>query len=141
MEDQGGGTKSIAALVEGYLEGRFDDEAGPSGPVPAHDGAWRVRSVLVLLDQSFPEQLIHEVLWCSEEDARAMIDVIRQHLPDADTVRAFLDKRSGKKSPSPKVREDSSLCLDSEDVKQALSMLEYWTDHWLQEYQGKPEPR
>ena len=42
--------------------------------------------------------------------------------------------------PTPRslAEEDSSLSLDSEDVKQALNMLEYWTDHWLQEYQGKP---
>ena len=137
MEDQGGGTKSITALVEGYLAGGFGDDEGPSNPVSAQHGAWRVRSVLVLLDQSFPEQLIHEVLWCSEEDAREMIDAIRQHLPDAGSVHAFLHKKSGTKSPSPKVMEDSSLRLDTEDVKQALNMLEYWTDHWLQEYKGK----
>ncbi len=137
MEDQGRGTKSIAALVEGYLAGEMDDIAGPSTSVSDQHGAWRVRSVLVLLDQCFPERLIHDVLWCSEKDARELIDAVRQQLPNADTLRAFLHKKDGKKSSTPKVREDTSMNLDTEDVKQALNMLEYWTDHWLQEYKGK----
>ena len=97
MEDQD--PKSIAALVEDYLGSWFDDDAGPSGPVPTQDGAWRVRSVLVLLDQGFPEQLIHQVLWCSEKDAREMIDAVRGHLPDRDAMRAFLEKRQRRKAP------------------------------------------
>ncbi len=137
MEDQGGGTKSIVALVEGYLAGDVDDITGPSSPVSDQHGAWRVRSVLVLLDQCFPERLVHEVLWCSEKEARTMIDAVRKQLPDAGTLRAFLHKKDGKKSPSPKVREDTNLRLDTEDVKQALNMLEYWTDQWLHEYKGK----
>ncbi len=137
MEDQAIGTKSIAALVEAYLTGEADDVAGPSNAVADEHGAWRVQSLLVLLDQCFPEGLVHQVLWCSEKDAREMIDAVRQHLPDAAKVRAFLCKKDGKTSPSPKVREDTSLTLDTEDVKQALNMLEYWTDHWLQEYKGK----
>ena len=137
MEDQGRGTKSIAGLVEGYLAGEMDDITGPSSSVSDPHGAWRVRSVLLLLDQCFPEGLVHKVLWCSEKDAREMIDAIRQHLPDADKVRDFLRKKDGKKSSSSRVREDTSMRLDTEDVKQALNMLEYWTDHWLQEYKGK----
>ena len=137
MEDQGRGASSITALVEGYLAGWFQDDAGPTGPVPNQDGAWRVRSALVLLDQRFPEHLFHQVLWCSEKDARELIDAIRRHLPDAEAVRAFLRRASAKTSKAAKDEEDSSLSLDSEDVKQALNMLEYWTDHWLQEYQGK----
>ncbi len=137
MEDQGGGTKSIVALVEGYLAGDVDDITGPSSPVSDQHGAWRVRSVIVLLDQCFPERLIHDVLWCSEKDARELIDAVRQQLPNADTLRAFLHKKDGKKSSTPKVREDTSMKLDTEDVKQALNMLEYWTDHWLQEYKER----
>lgn len=135
MEDQGRGTKSTAALVKGYLAGEMDDITGPSSSVSDQHGAWRVRSVLMLLDQCFPEGLVHQVLWCSEKDAREMIDAIRQHFPDAAKLRAFLCKKDGKTSS--KAKEDTSLRLDTEDVKQALNMLEYWTDHWLQEYKGK----
>ena len=137
MDEQARGTTSIAAIVEDYLGSWVDDDSGPSGPVPARDGAWRVRSVILLLDQGFPEHMIHEVLWCSEKDAREMVDAIRGHLPDRHSMRAFLEKRSRRKRPR-SADEDSRLSLDSEDVKQALNMLEYWTDHWLQEYQGKP---
>lgn len=136
MEDHGRSVLSIAALVEGCFEGRFDT-MGPPGEVRSEDGAWRVYSALLLLDQGFPEHLIHRVLWCSEKDARAMVDAIRLHLPDAHAVHAFLGKRDEKVSGPGKASEDSGLSLDSEDVKQALNMLEYWTDHWLQEYQER----
>lgn len=138
MEDQPRGREAINALVKGYLAGEIDRVEGPtraSDPI----GAWRVRSVLLLLDQCFPERLVHEVLWCSEKEARDLIDAIRQQLPDADSVRDFLSRARDSKARR-RYKEDSSLSLDTEDVKQALNMLEYWTDHWLQEYKGKSNP-
>ena len=136
MEDQGEGVDSIATLVRRYLSGDFDANGGPVGPgsVVSEDGAWRVHSLLILLAHGFPEQLMHKVLWCSEKDALAFVDAMRLRLPDAAAVRGFLAKRDKDALGEAHERGDPTSALgESEDVKQALNMLEYWTDRWLKE--------
>ena len=138
MEEQARGREAVDALVKAYIAGEIDTVKGPAEE-PDSVGAWRIRSVLLLLDRCFPERLIHEVLWCSEMEARNLIDAIRRQLPDADSVREFLSRGSVDQAIE-RFKEESSPSLDTEDVKQALNMLEYWTDHWLREYKGKASP-
>ncbi len=138
MEKQGTSVDSIVTRVRRYL----DSENGEGEDALEAFIFGRVHSVMLLLAHRFPEHLIHEVVWCSEEEAGALVDAIRRYLPGAGALRDFLAGRDPETFGRPRSIEESDSDVpalgESEDAKQALDMLEYWTDRWLQEYNDAP---
>ncbi len=141
MEKQGTSVDSIVTRVRRYL----DSENGEGEDALEAFIFGRVHSVMLLLAHGFPEHLIHKVVWCAEKEARAVVDAIRRYLPGAGALRDFLAERDpeafGRSGSNEDSASDAPVLGQSEDAKQALDMLEYWTDRWLEEYKSTPSGR
>ena len=98
---------------EEHLRGSFDDP---------HQAAWRVAALLRLYAYGFPADQMHRVLACSAIEVSVCLDELRNHLPDTESARAFLEQREAAVS-------DLGTIAGSAD--EALTLLQFWNGRWL----------
>jgi len=129
-------------LVRQYVEGEVRERGPRNIPEEGPGGIQRVHAVLLLYSRGFPTELIHDVLWCSCSEVEEHLNELREHFPDAEAAKVFLE--NGYRSeiqPECQLKHGSVRCSVATEflkvsagARDALDMLDYWTSRWLDEH-------
>ena len=129
-------------LVRRYVEGEVRERGPRNVPEEGTEGIQRVHAVLLLYSRGFPTELIHDVLWCSCSEVEEHLNELREHFPDAEAAKVFLENsyRSEIQPECQLKRGSARRSVATESLKvsagarDALDMLDYWTSRWLDEH-------